>query len=328
MEERQQKKEELKHKIYEVYSKCYDPSLDRQKCTGQLWDLASRWCKEFILINDKEIFYEEKIKTKNDKVRISFNEMGEEIFLTIQNFINEEKMSKEEFLHSFRAALVNSINLYHRNKAEGALREPRIKKVIKKIIEDEEANKGRKLTQEEKINHIHELTSLRKETILEHLIIMDRKFINFIHDYDDKDEKKVESMAGRSLTAQGPVSDPKTEAIEDSIADIFMNELEDFLNKAQDRTKDCDRAICTLYCVKKIKNYRKIKPILDAEILEMCESGKKLPTQAEIFLKYHPDDEKKSAESLASERIAKFKMNLEKAIKEKYPYLLYKTLSL
>jgi len=322
VEERKQKAEELKDQIYKVYSNCYNPSLDRQNCTGQLWALASNWCK-FIVKNDEDIFYEENLKINKDKVKISFNEIGEEIFLTILEYLKKEEMPKEDFLYSFRVGLINAINSFHRKKVVGALREPGIIRKMRKIIEDEEANKGRKLTQDEKIYHIHELTSLRRETILEHLIGMERKFINFITNDEDEVVEMIEIMEGHSLTAQGPVSEPQNEEKKEVATETFINALETVLetvlNEYQEKTKPFYRALFTILYIKNNKDYKKIKPILSAEILEMFEQNGKIPTQYEIYMKYHPGAKKSTAETNASQMSKKFYADINKAIEEKYP---------
>ena len=299
MEKQKETEETQKTNILVTYTKYHEEPLpDRQKVDlGQLEKWVFKWCRGYIFHKETE-------------------KMGVEIVETVQRCANKNK-PPEEFLDDLKTSLYDAKSLSYRNKVEGVLREPRIIRNFRRIIEMEEANEGRILPQDERVNRIRRYIPMREKTIREHLESMDRKFINYVHDSDDEDEA-VEALAGHSLSSQGTISVPEDEAMEDSIALIFMNVMENFLNKAQDRTKDCDKAICTLFCIKEIKNYQKIRPILDEDILKRWESGEQL-TQADIFSDYHPDVNKKTAESGASERLAKFKKSFEKTIQEKYP---------
>jgi len=298
VEKQEQTEEELRTEILVYYTKhLEEPSPDRRSFyLEQLQKSTFKWCRLIF-----------KKKTE---------EMGVEIVKTIQYCAKNDK-TPEKFLDDLRSSLNKKAKNLYLNEVKGALREPRIIRTFRRIIAMEEADEGKKLTQDERVNRILRYIPMYEKTIREHLESMDRKFINYVHDHDDEEEI-VESMAGHSLSMQGTLSVPEDEAMEDSRARIFMNVMEDFLNKAQDRTKDCDRAICTLYCVKKIRNYQKIRSILDGVILKKWENGEQL-TQADIFLEYHRDVDKKTAESGASERLAKFKKSLEKAIQEKHP---------
>jgi hypothetical protein len=320
--ERKQKIEELKDKVYETYSKCYDPSLDRQKHTGLLWELASRWCKNFILKNDNDIFYEEKIKIKKDIVEISLNDMGEEIFDTIRGYINKEIMPKDEFLLSFRAALDNAISLYYRNKKKekDSITEPRIIKTINKIIEEETRNEGRKLTPDEKVDRISRYIPLREKTIREHLESMDRKIINYVQDKEKREEVQiVESMTDHSTTMKKPVSNPENEAMENIEAEIIKNALETVINEYHDKMEPFYRALFTMRCIKNNMNYERLRPILSADILEKFERDGKIPAQYEIYMIFHPKADKSTAETNASQMSKKLYTDIKKAIKEKYP---------
>lgn len=86
--------------------------------------------------------------------------------------------------------------------------------------------------------------------------------------------------------------------------------------------KDYYRALFTLRCIKKVKDYRKLLLILDNDIMEAYKNGGKIPTQYEIYIKYHPDAAKATAEANASLMKSKFEKDLKSAIKEKFPEII------
>ena len=296
---------ELKTRILVSYTKYFGESLpDRRKVyLGQLWEFTFKWCRGYIFYKETE-------------------EMGVEITKKVQECA-EKKKTPEKFMEDLISSLYNARNQYYRNKVEGALRKNRkIIKDIDKIIATEEANEGRKLTNDERVNRICRYIPMRKETIREHLKSMDRIFVKYAHDYDDEDEV-VESMAGNSLTAQGPISDPEGETLEDSEAEIIKDALETVLNESQEKMKPFYRALFTMRFIKKNKNYQRLIPSLNGEILEMFKKNKKIPTQYEIYMKYHPEAEKSTAEANASQMSKKFFAALEKAIQEKHPEIIF-----
>jgi len=289
---------ELKTKILVSYTKYLEESLpDRRKVySGQLEGWIFKWCKRYK-------FYERT------------EEMGIEIVEEVRKCADKNK-TPEKFMEDLELSLKNAKRMSYRNKIGDNLREPRIIKVIKKIIATEEANEGRKLTNDERVNRICRLIPMREDTVREHLKGMDRIFVKYTHDYDEEDEV-VESMEGHSLTTQEPISDPQDEALEDSEAEIIKDALETVLKESQEKMKPFYRALFTMRFLKKNKNYQRLMPALNGEILEMFKKDGKIPAQYEIYMKYHPEAEKSTAEANASQMSKKFFADLEKAIKEK-----------
>ena len=299
MEIQKKTEKELKTEILAAYTKYLkEPLSDRRKVyLGQLEEWVYKWCRGYV-------FHEET------------EEIGVEFVMTVKRCAEKGK-PPEVFLKYLGKSLGNARNEYYRNDIEGSLKETRIIKEFRKIIAKEESNIGRQLTQDECVNCLLRHIPMREKTIREHLKSMDRKFQPLNDKGNGNDD--VDEEVDQFLTARETVSAPQDESKQDSIADIFMNVMEDVLHEAQGRTKECDRAIYTLYCIKKNINYQKIRPILDREILETRESGGRLPSQADIFLDYHRGIDMKTAESGASGRLAILKKSLKKAIQEKHP---------
>ena len=303
MEKKKKTEEELKTEILNTYAKYHDEisSDRRQVYLGQLWKFVFEWCKDYL-------FYK---KTE---------EMGVEIVDAVRRCAEKNK-TPEKFMEDLMPSLYNARNQSHRNEVEGALREPRIIKNIKKIIEMEEANEGRKLTKDEKVNRIGRLIPLREKTIRFYVENMDRKF----EPVDKEGNDNIESKAGHSLTAQGTVSNPQNEDMEDSLAKMIKGELESFLAKKREITRDVYRALFTGICINEgIHYFRKIWPILDSEILEdYWKDPTVVPNDYDIYLKKRPDLKQGSAESGASEKLGKLTKELREAIIENHPEIYF-----
>ena len=291
-----QKDEEIKTNIINVYSKYKEEeSSDRRKVyRGQLCGLVFKWCKDHL--------YREA------------DEMGVEIVEAVKRCAEKGKMP-EEFLEDLGGALYYAKNLYYRNRVEGALREPRIIKEIKKIIKTEEANEGRVLTLDERVECIRRLIPMHEKTIRAHLTNMDRRF----EPVDEKGNDNIESRAGHSLTINASISTPQEESVKDSEMETIRDALETVLNKAQNKMKAFYKALFTLRCIdNNIKHYQKLWPILDNEILDVYWKTLTVPDQYEIYMKYHPGAQKSTAEANASKMSKKFFADLDKVIKENW----------
>jgi hypothetical protein len=92
--------------------------------------------------------------------------------------------------------------------------------------------------------------------------------------------------------------------------------LEKVLQNCQDRTRECYRSLFTAYCINNSKDFEVLAPLLDREILEHQNDGKK-PKQYEIYMRHHPEAEKKSAEAIAAKMTKDFLEKLKTALLEK-----------
>jgi hypothetical protein len=314
---------ELKAEIYKLYSECYEESSDdrRQVIVGKLWKKASRWC-EILFYMDTNLLYRD---IEDRKLKFLLNGIGDEIYLAITACIKKVKMPKNEFIKYFKQALVNAKNksymdisydkdqdgkemFFYRNFGGGGLKEPRIIKQIRRIIKQE----GRELKHEELVNRLSELLSLSEKTIHKHLLFM----------YNNGENDITQAKEGSSLTTE------KTPEMEDDAAEMIKDELESFLDKKREITRDLYRALFTGMCIKEgIHYFRKIWPVLDNEILEdYWKDPTVIPNDYDIYLKKRPDLKKDSAYSGASGKLKELEKELREAIIENHPeiYSLYK----
>jgi hypothetical protein len=292
VEERKYKDEELKEHVFNVYSKYYEASSAdrRQVYYGQLCELAFKWCRD-------HLYYEKA------------EEMGLEIVEAVKRCAGKDK-TPEEFLKYLRTSLSNAWKQYNRDRVkEGSLKMARIITEIKNLIRMEESYEGRELTQNEIVDHISRWKGISEKRARIYFESMNRKLIIYSTD-DDYKSDIVYSIPSH-------YSDSQNEAIENNEATIIKDALESILNKYQDKMRAFYRALFTIRCIKNTKNHRILLPILDAEILEISQKSGKIPAQYEIYMKYHPDAEKTTAQANASQMSKKFFTDLDKTIKEK-----------
>jgi hypothetical protein len=326
VEEQKYKDEELKVKIFDAYSKYYDPSSDRDNCLFQFWELLTKWCRYFLFKKETKQLIKEKGKNTEKRT----NEIGLEIFQdefrvvifeVVKRFTSKDKMSKKDFFPYLYKALVMAKNQYYRDQLpEDSLKENRTLRKIKGHIKTLKSDLGREPTQDEKYNFICLMMPEKKEkTIRDYLSSIENTDIKVIPIIIDKGGKELNIFD----TCESHYSTYEKEIMDDGIFEIIIDEFEKFIKSKQDKTKSFYRAIYTVDCIEKNKYYQKLRLILDKEILEKCEKGGKLPLQYEIYMKYHPDASKKTAEANASQMAKKFFADLEKAIKEKHPEISF-----
>ena len=91
------------------------------------------------------------------------------------------------------------------------------------------------------------------------------------------------------------------------------------MEKKQPRTRDCNKSLFTLYCINnhsEIAELEGLFSILDNEILKTYQERKKIPTQKEIYQKYHSKAKDTCAEVRACETLKIFLADLQKYLKE------------
>jgi len=89
------------------------------------------------------------------------------------------------------------------------------------------------------------------------------------------------------------------------------------LDKKQERSRDCYRALFTLHCIENYKDFEKLYSILDGKIMELWQKDIKMPKKYEVYQTYHPNAQKSSAEAMASINLREFINNIEICLKEK-----------
>jgi len=329
VEKQKQKDKELKDKIFDVYSKCYDHSSDRGNNLILLWKRMTKWCRYYLFKKQaQQIIINKKIKEGESELERTGSEIFQEefelkIFEAIKRCTDKDKMPKKDFFSYLYKSLVNAKNEYYRDQLiEGSLKETRTLKRIKKIIETLKNNLRREPTQDEQIKAIHQkIPELKKEeTILEYLHSMANINVKLVRETIITDNDGEELSIFDTIESQ--YSNYEKEIHDDDIAAIIKNEFEKFINRKEKKTIPYYRAIYSLHIVKTVKNFEKLRPILDKKILEICDKGGKLPTKYEIYMDHHEGKEStanSTGSDMSNKFIKDFEEILKKAISEKYP---------
>jgi len=299
--------EQLKTQIFFIYQqcKCESSSDRRQTNFGRLCERIFKWCKEYS-------FVEIAKETINDYDTEADN-MGVEICQIVIRLINSDKVLENEnnFFKYLYKCLDNARTEYYLKSLSGVIKIPRRKliswKQMQDAIDDTEKRLARKITKDEGDQLISELFGL------------DRKKFETIHsmqnpfslDFVNNDDEKIDNL-------NKDVRQPYMMAASNSPSEIFilkhdehilMEAVKEVLKKRQKRVVECCRALFTVYCmenIKNIKNYEKLSMILDNEILEESMKDGNIPNQYEIYLRYHPNVKKRSAEVRSSEILGNF----------------------
>ena len=246
------------------------------------------------------------------------NNMGVEITQVIKNFMNKDKKlnipkDKDDFFKYLNTSLSNEKNASYREYNEN--KKIKISKEMKqklKEIEEFIKNKEIKLASDEHIQNISEEFEITKKKAREYLYLINNNIniIRFYFNYDGEDKNILDLK-----DLKPPYMPYSYEEPESAIFTNFnLSIVKSLLDKKQERSRDCYRALLTLHCIKNgLKGWY---PILDHEIIDSYYKYGTKPKQYEIYLKYHPETDKKSAEVQASTNLREFLDDIETCLKE------------
>jgi len=125
---------------------------------------------------------------------------------------------------------------------------------------------------------------------------------------NNNEEKAIPIIENDNKTNSTPLDD----YLMNENLQMFCNAVEAVLGRKQERSRDCYRALFTLYC----NGLEELSPVLDNEILNAFQENRQLPKQYEIYMKYHPTAQKNAAEAMASKNIKEFIKELNEYIIE------------
>ena len=150
---------------------------------------------------------------------------------------------------------------------------------------------------------------------------------NFMSKNENSIIRMKESYFGRKLTEDEKdnvinkwfdhevVENTNIDYLINSDIDIILKAIKAVLDKKQDRSRDCYRALLTLHCIDNVDLY----PVLDRNIIETCQQINEKPKQYEIYQKYHTEASKSGAEVMASKNLRELLNDLKTYLKEKNP---------
>jgi len=300
-------KEQLEEKIFNLFSKFRNESASdrRQVYLGQLWELIYKWC----MIN------------KN-------YDMGEEIGIFIIRITKETSkanipQNKDDFFNYLYSSLKIEKAGYYRKYEAGMIHIPNDKisklKKIENAIREEENRLERKMTINECSQLIQERFNINNSEYQKYLDLYNKKYIGSLQfiSHNDNEENDLLNSTKASSCSKNISNDPLDEYFLKLNDKKKKDILEHVLINTQDRTREKDRALYTVYCINNSIDFEGLTSLLNKEIVETFIQSKKKPLQYEVFLKYHDGKKgsitKESAEAMASERLKIFLEKLEKA---------------
>ena len=296
----------LKNEIFDIYSEWLDePSTDRfiiyyQRLCKQIY----LWCKDYLF---------RKI-----------DDMGEEIAEVTKRIMERKGKSlsdKKSYFYYLSKALKNERKNFYRNYNSDDIN---IKKEMKSRIRASEdvlrmkkSDLGRNLTEDEKIQAIsdwHSISIKRAKNIIK---TMDISCIDFSNNSRDKNGNRIDILdsAPKSIYMDSTFINPHDEYLIKTCRKHIQEAIEHSINKKQKRARDCSRALITLHYIENYKNFEGLYPVLDSQILEICQKDDLKPY--EIYQKYHPNVQKPGAEAMASKNLNGLIKDIEAYLEEK-----------
>jgi hypothetical protein len=300
VEKQRKTEEQLKADIFSFYFRYLnESSADRRQVDfAQICEAIISWCTDYL--------------------GIKANEMGIEIFNAVKRLVKENNpnVPKDEtgFFKYLKTTLYTVEKEYLINDEADGIHIPkdirRKLKIVNDIIVAKESNAGRKLTENERRQYISKWFSIAEYTELINL-----KKITGLNTGDDNEIDLLNSEAKSSYmesVSLNPQDKYNAKLDMQNAKDVFEKVLQD----CQDRTRECYRSLFTAYCIDRSVDFGGLVPLLDNEILEAYQRDGNKPNQYEIYLKYHPEAQKTSAEAIASKMTKDFLIKLQVALKK------------
>jgi len=298
VDKQQTPEEKLKTAVYDIYTSLfYETASDRRQVyIGQIWEKIVLWCNRYLKINA--------------------NEMGVEIFSVIKRLVkddNEPVKNKSEFINILKKSMKNAENEYFRTFGQGSIHIPkeerRMLKELNKIIRIKEDQLQRELSDVEKEQCVSKW--FKKQEYIDLLNVTKVKRLSDLNKDENNENGDLDVADPHSNGS--PDEDYAYDSLDNSNTEAVIEAVKSVLDKKQERSRDCYRALFTLHCIENIKDFEEFTPVLDKSILEACQKDSENPSQYEIYQKHHPNTQKSSAEAMASRNLSEFLNDIKPA---------------
>jgi len=297
VKEHKRTEEQQKDRIFDIFTKCQS-----ETASGRLQVYYPTLCEQIYL------WY-------RDYLSIDVDNMGLEISKVISRFIKDENISKiprdkDGFFKYLNASIKREKAGFYRGYNEnGTIKIPKGKKQKLREVEDfirmKESQLGRTLTFDEQSQSISKWFKKQEYVDLLNMINM-----GCISHADSDGNKELDVSDTHS-------ENPLDEFIKKADMEAVREAVTSLLDKKQERSRDCYKALFTLHCIENYKDFETLYPVLDSVILETWQKDGKNPKQYEIYQKYHPNAQKASADAMASKNLSEFLGDIEKYLNEK-----------
>ena len=306
MKERKRTEAQQKDLIFDIFSKCQSEAASsrRQIHYLVLCEQIYRWYKDYLCVD--------------------VDRMGLEIANVINRFLKDNNISnipkeKDGFFKYLNTAITKEKASYYRSYNEkDIIKIPKEKKAKLRAVEDyirmREGDLGRKLTSAEKQAGVSKW--FKNQEYVDLLNSSNLGSISF-HGNDENNEMDPLNVKAVPVYNTDIFNGPLDEYLIKFNTEAIREVIKSALDKKQKRSRECYRALFTLYCIENMKNYEGLYSVLDKNILESCQKDGKRPNQYEIYQKYHPKTQNDSAGAMASKNLKGFLGNIEELLKEK-----------
>ena len=300
MKEHKRTEEQQKDYIFDIFSKCHS-----ETASSRLQMHYPNLCKEIY------IWYK-------DYLSIDVDRMGLEIARVINRFVKDETISKipddkDGFFKYLTLSIKReSAGFYREFNENETIKIPKEKKQKLREVEDfirmKESQIGRKLSTDEQIQGISKW--FKKQEYIDLLNVIN---IGSITPDGNNDNDEIDILNYATTFSDDPIDD----YIKKTDMETVRKTVKSLIEGKQERSRDCYRALFTLHCIENYKDYEKLYPVLDRQILKTWDKGRKKPKQYEIYQKYHPNAQKSGAEAMASKNLSEFLNDIETCLKDK-----------
>jgi hypothetical protein len=300
VKDRKKTEEQQKDCIFDIFTKCQS-----ETASGRLQVYYPELCEQIY-------------RWYRDYLSIDVNKMGLEIAKVINRFIKDENISKipddkDGFFKYLNASIKREkAGSYREYNENDAIKIPKEKKQKLREVEDfirmKESQLGRKLVNDELIQGISKW--FKKQEYVDLLNLINVGSILYISNDGNNETDTLNYIDTLS-------DDPLVEYIIKADRETVLEAVNFLLEKKQERSRDCYRALFTLHCIENYKDFEKLYPVLDRNVLEICQKDGKNPNQYEIYRIYHPGVQKSSADAMASKNLREFLSDIENYLKRK-----------
>jgi len=298
-------KEQQKDYIFDIFSKCQSDTSSgrRQVYYPILCDQIYRWYRDYLSAN--------------------VDRMGLEIANVINRFLKADIIlkipsDKDGFFKYLNTALNREKAGYYRSYNENdIIKIPREKKRKLREAEDfirmKESLLGRKLSADEK--NISITKWFKNQEYIDLFNAMNTGNIS-LNDNNSNELFNILDSEAAQIYKSNTSDNPLEKILSKSSMEAILKAVNFLLGKKQERSRECYRALFTLYCMENIRNLEDLMPVLDKNVLESSKNSSKSRAQYEIYKKYHPNAQKASAEAMASKNLIAFINDIRMYLKE------------
>jgi len=299
VKEHKRTEEQQKDYIFNVFTRCHG-----ETASSRLQAYYPILCEQIY------IWY-------RDYRSIDIDKMGLEIARVINRFIKDETISKipddKDGFFKYLSASVNKekAGFFREYNDNDTIKIPKEKKRKLREIEDfirmKESQLGRKLTFDECVQDTSKW--FKKQEYIDLLNLVN---VGSISHTSNDGNSEIDTLNYTSSRSENPLDEYLLKTDMENAREVIKS----LLDKKQDRSRDCFRALFTLYCIENYKNFETLYPVLDSLILEAWRKNDIKPKQYEIYQKYHPKAQKSGAEATASKNLSEFLNDIETRLKK------------